>query len=488
MKKIKLLYVFTVLILTNSIVFSNDKINENLLVNYDYALFYLEKNVHQIEFYYSYADNIYTFLINPNDSSIKGNIEFTLTVDSNNSDGVKKNIANYNWFAPIFIEQEQVQDFLKKHQDFYGVHKFMLIPGKYSATFTVKDVNDKNRTFSSKFDLIIEPINPNKINISSIQIANNIIPKSIVLQNSAINNTADIFYKNQYYVYPNPLNEISSNSPTLHLYLEIYNANTISPTGIKLKYLIKNSKKYVEFEYSKNKSVISDAIVETISIPLDAIQSGIYWLELLAITQNNDTVSKQAKFYLINQNIDFSAEVYYTDDETFEASEFATYGDERANLEFEMFKIIAEKNEIATWEKLSELKAKQRFLYRFWLTRNPDVQNPYNPELIEFRSRVKYATTYYSYGGNSNGWKTDRGKIYLKYGEPDYIDRSFATPTQKAYEIWSYSQMAGGGEFCFVDILGIGNYQLVHSTISGYIQNFSWKDMISNNSTNIERR
>lgn len=505
MKKIKLLlYAFAVLILIHNKALANIQINENLvnenlMIHYDYALFYLEKNVHQIEFYYSYTAAAYTFLIDTNDNSIKGNIEFILTIDSINSDGHKKNIANYNWFAPISIELEQMIEQEHKNniakeennsaklllnQDFYGVHKFMLIPGKYVATFTAKDINENkinngNRTFSSELDLIVEPINPSKINISTIQIANNIIPKSVALQTAS---NSDIFYKNQYYVYPNPLNEISSDFPTLHLYLEIYNANTISPNGIQLKYLIRNAKNHIEFEYSKNKPVISDAIVETISIPLDAMPSGIYWLELLAISQNNDTVSQQSKFYLINQNVDFSSEVYYTDDEMFESSEFATYGNERANLEFEMFKVIAEKNEIATWEKLSELKAKQRFLYRFWITRNPDMQNPYNSELAEYRSRIKYTTTYYSYGGHSNGWRTDRGKIYLKHGEPDYIDRSFATPTQKAYEIWSYSKIQGGGQFCFVDVFGLGNYQLVHSTVNGYMQNFSWQDMISNTS------
>jgi len=39
--------------------------------------------------------------------------------------------------------------------------------------------------------------------------------------------------------------------------------------------------------------------------------------------------------------------------------------------------------------------------------------------LAEFRERMKYVNTYYSYAGEfDNGWKSDRGKIYLRFGEP----------------------------------------------------------------------
>jgi GWxTD domain-containing protein len=476
-----------------------EKQNNDLFVNCDYSVFFVENNVFQVEFYYSFPDISYTLIFDEATKKFNGNLEFLLQIDSvqttSQNSSMKKHISNYIWKIPTSSDN-YFSEKAEEMQDFFGLYKFKLIPGKYLANIQVKDLNDENRKFNHEFEIIINPLEPNKINISDLQMANQIMPKNTALQSDADNNLLDIFYKNQFYVYPNPLREISSDYPTLYLYSEIYSAKSVSPEGIELKYLIKNSKNDVELEYAKEKPALADAIVETIAIPLDALQSGVYTAELIAKSKNTkaennelknnenakDSVKKQIKFYLINNNVGFSENIYYTEDEMFDLSEFATYGEERADLEFEYFKVIAATNEIKTWEKLSELKAKQRFLYRFWRNRNPKPEEQYNSELETFRTRLNYATTYYSFGGHSNGWKTDRGKIYIKYGEADYEEKSFETPTQRAYEIWTYGSVEGGGVFCFVDLFGMGNYQLVHSTVTGYVPDYNWRERLPMNS------
>lgn len=475
-KKVVILLLISILGIQSLSIFARS----NFYINNDFAVFYSGAENYNVEIYYSYPDSVYTLRYNDTEKQYSGNIEFILNVDSINSAGQIKSVLLEKWQAP-FIRKQDVNS-IYSPQIFYGIHKVSLKAGTYKATLSVNDLNDSSKRYESKFDLAINPINHKNLGLSSLQIANNIIYKNNISGDSSEYKLHNIFYKNQYYVYPNPLKEISATPPTLYLYSEIYSAKTASPDGVEIKYVIKNAKNNIEFEHVKKKPAVADAIVETISIPIDALPVGVYFVESTVYSKDkSDSITQRTKFYLINSSVSSSDNIYYTDDEMFDLSEFSTYSSERIEFEFEQYKSIASQDEINTWEKLSDIKAKQRFLYRFWFNRNPDINNPYNTKLAEFRERLKYVTTYFSYAGDNNGWKTDRGKIYLKFGEPDYKDQYPATPTQKAYEIWSYHSVEGGAQFCFIDILGLENYRLVHSTAKGYVVNYNWKNIISKN-------
>ena len=73
------------------------------------------------------------------------------------------------------------------------------------------------------------------------------------------------------------------------------------------------------------------------------------------------------------------------------------------------------------------------------------------------------------------GWKTDRGMIYIKNGEPDEIERHPYQMDKKAYEIWYYYSIEGGVQYIFVDIRGMGELQLVHSTARNEIHDDDWE-------------
>ena len=42
------------------------------------------------------------------------------------------------------------------------------------------------------------------------------------------------------------------------------------------------------------------------------------------------------------------------------------------------------------------------------------------------------------------GWKTDRGRIFILYGEPSEIERFPNQMDTKPYEIWHYNDIEGG--------------------------------------------
>jgi hypothetical protein len=74
----------------------------------------------------------------------------------------------------------------------------------------------------------------------------------------------------------------------------------------------------------------------------------------------------------------------------------------------------------------------------------------------EYYLRVEYANENFS--TNRDGWETDRGRIYVLYGEPTDIERHPFEINSKPYEVWYYDHL--NRRFVFVDYTGFGDYEL----------------------------
>ena len=75
---------------------------------------------------------------------------------------------------------------------------------------------------------------------------------------------------------------------------------------------------------------------------------------------------------------------------------------------------------------------------------------------------------------NKTGSKTDRGRVYLQYGEPDEMELHPNDYDKKPYEIWYYNSIEGGVIFVFGDITGYSDYELLHSTKRGELRDDNW--------------
>lgn len=95
----------------------------------------------------------------------------------------------------------------------------------------------------------------------------------------------------------------------------------------------------------------------------------------------------------------------------------------------------------------------------FWDRYDPNKETPYNQLMYEFYSRADEALRKYVSTGDRFGSITDRGKIFIKFGEPGEVNR-FYTEKNEIAEIWKYKKPEM--EFVFVDASGLGNYKLVN--------------------------
>lgn len=122
---------------------------------------------------------------------------------------------------------------------------------------------------------------------------------------------------------------------------------------------------------------------------------------------------------------------------------------------FEVLRIIADDTEQDQMEKLKTTEERAAFWEQFWKRRD-SPETPENEAMLEFYRRVQYANQHFSVG--TQGWKTDMGRIYIKYGEPDEVVRSPFNFDRDPEEVWYYYR--DRRTFTFVDKDGFGRYML----------------------------
>lgn len=143
-------------------------------------------------------------------------------------------------------------------------------------------------------------------------------------------------------------------------------------------------------------------------------------------------------------------------------------------LEEEVIYIISEKEKDVFLSLKSE-EERERFIQAFWRRRDPTPETPVNEFREEHYRRLAYANEHFFEG--KPGWKTDRGRVYIMFGPPDFVEtnpsggRGFlfgpAAPTAEfPSEVWTYLYLPGVKarfgrvEFIFVNYYNSGSYEL----------------------------
>jgi GWxTD domain-containing protein len=125
---------------------------------------------------------------------------------------------------------------------------------------------------------------------------------------------------------------------------------------------------------------------------------------------------------------------------------------------------VAESGELSPWRADLSLEAKRRFLINFWQKRDPTPGTVRNERREAFYEAIAYANREYKEGGRKAvaGWRSDRGRVFARYGAPDDVFRRQNEGRAPPYEVWRYST-GKGAYYIFADRTGFGAYQLIFS-------------------------
>ncbi len=120
-------------------------------------------------------------------------------------------------------------------------------------------------------------------------------------------------------------------------------------------------------------------------------------------------------------------------------------------------KLIATEEEIDQMSAFSSDKSRKAFR-AFWHKRNPDTTRAYNSVMAEYYRRVDESIKRFSTTDEKDGYRTDRGRIYILFGAPSITNR-LLKPNTAPTEIWTYENLKK--RFTFRDSKKNSNYILV---------------------------
>ncbi|OLB50932.1 MAG: hypothetical protein AUI08_04330 [Gemmatimonadetes bacterium 13_2_20CM_2_65_7] len=108
------------------------------------------------------------------------------------------------------------------------------------------------------------------------------------------------------------------------------------------------------------------------------------------------------------------------------------------------------------------VQGKRDFLRRFWAKRDPTPGTAVNELQVDFYSRIKEANRRFREGGAAEipGWRTDRGRIFIKYGPPQEVMQRPQAGNTLPYEVWKYTRNRAL-KYVFLDQTQFGNYALI---------------------------
>jgi hypothetical protein len=97
-----------------------------------------------------------------------------------------------------------------------------------------------------------------------------------------------------------------------------------------------------------------------------------------------------------------------------------------------------------------------------------------------FYKAVDYANEAFREGGRRTtpGWRSDRGRIYAKYGPYDELLDRIAVGQAPNYQVWRYTQQRDR-YFIFVDQSNMGAFQLIYSNDLTEVSRPGWMEILT---------
>ena len=357
--------------------------------------------------------------------------------------------------------------------DFYEVLRIQLNPGKYTMKLNLLDVNKEGSEISGNLPITIEDFSKNT-KISDIIVAEFAYPSDEQTN----------FDKSGYHIIPMLSSFYATDSKNLPIYLELYGTEGIMDSTFLLSYRMINTKDATEMQgFSKRFSYKKGPVIPVFeSINIEDLSTGNYQLEVRVSRLSNEILAVQTyDFERSNENNSMFTMENLQLDPAFQASiptDSVLYFLESL---IPISKPAEIKNIIETL-KSKNVENARKHLQGYWVITSPT--NSYE-SWLRYKAQVVFVQDIY--GNNfQEGFETDRGRVYLKYGAPNQVNARESSPSEYPYEIWTYNKIGiySNKRFIFYNPDLVNNaYRLLHSDMLGELKNPAWPQILAKRNT-----
>lgn len=425
---------------------------------FNYSVFYSPSTGPYVETYLNVLGKSVKYIKNDN-GKFQAGLMVTMLFKQNDS---IKSALKYQLQSP------EIDDTTNADHAFFDLQRVQLPNGSYELELTIADAADPASAVSvtQKLNILFD----DTFAISGIE----------SVEKYSRSTSQNALTKSGFDIMPYLDNFYPENVGKIAYYTEIYNADKLMGSGEK--FIVTSSIKSLE-----TKNIVGDNMKQKIEqarevnvimneFNIETLPSGNYMLEVsVRNKENKEMLSSSMFFQRSNPKMAF-------DVVDLSRIEFAGTFVDKYN-ETELREFIRSCEPIATtYEDLfitnmvdqAELSQLKSFFLKFWMERNnidpESVWNTYNNAVQIVNEKFTCTRT--------KGYKTDRGRVYLKYGIPNSRQEEVLNDKTYPYEIWQYYQIGSQTNCRFVfysrDIT-FECFQLLHSTVIGEVNNPVWQ-------------
>ena len=300
-------------------------------------------------------------------------------------------------------------------------------PGNYQMTVQVRD-QETRKMAQTRRSLLVTDFSKDSLSLSDIMIVSRLSTEG-----------------ERRSIVPNISGNISRTSDGFFLFVEGYAPPQID--SLDLTWRVFNLKKTEMFKRRQSEAVRGPRTQIFLKIDSLNLPMGSYFLTIDAVPTNRSLASlKEAKATTSRtftvRSVDLPIAILDLD------------------KAIDQLMYIARESELSYIREATDPEEKRRRFLEFWSKRDPDPQTSRNELMDEYYSRVAYANQNFKH--YLDGWRTDMGMVYIRFGPPENIERHPFEYNTKPYEIWYYYQ--ANRQFIFVDETGFGDYRLRYPT------------------------
>lgn len=344
-------------------------------------------------------------------------------------------------------------------------------PGSYAARLTVIDAVSKKQGEYFLDNIEVEPPVKERLSIGGTCVAYSV---RYVGEGDSTSNQR--LRKNGFHVVPNPVAVFSDSDTILYVYGEIYNLDartTADPTQFQLSLAVldREGGLYRSFGSRIARKPGTSAVIAE-SFAIDDFDVGPYQVRIIV----DDFDTKQADTALVPFRIVSPQAVLSAAEISKRRAEL--YDNLTVKDHVNMVKFLLLPEELRVLNALPD-NGKLNYLDQYWKEHDTDPATAVVENRLEMAERYAYANKFFSTNSErTDGWQTDRGRIYLTYGRWDERDDVEAPRVGNSYDVWYYRSIKEGKVFIFEDWSGDEDYRLVHSNVFGEVYSKDWQDRI----------